>query len=73
MPEPSTATCRKCGAGIARNALICYRCGAATTEAKFKPAAIGPRRPTAAIVAAVALGALALAGAFYFLLHSTAR
>jgi hypothetical protein len=31
--------CRNCGAEIADKALICYRCGTATTEAKFKPPA----------------------------------
>jgi uncharacterized membrane protein YvbJ len=30
--------CRQCGAEIADKALICYRCGTATTEAKYKPA-----------------------------------
>ena len=35
-------TCRNCGAEIADRALICYRCGTATTEAKYKPAV--PRR-----------------------------
>ena len=34
--------CRHCGAEIADKALICYRCGTATTEAKYKPAE--PRR-----------------------------
>jgi hypothetical protein len=33
-------TCRQCGTEIADKALICYRCGAATTEPTFKPAAI---------------------------------
>lgn len=38
--------CRQCGTEIADKALICYRCGTATTEAKFKaPAATGRRRP----------------------------
>lgn len=31
--------CRSCGTEIADKALICYRCGTATSEAKFKPAA----------------------------------
>ena len=31
--------CRNCGAEIADKALICYRCGTATTEAKYRPAA----------------------------------
>jgi hypothetical protein len=29
--------CRKCGAEIADKALICYRCGTATTEPRIKP------------------------------------
>jgi zinc ribbon protein len=32
--------CRNCGAEIADKALICYRCGTATTEAKYQPAAL---------------------------------
>jgi len=28
--------CRKCGTTIADKAIVCYRCGTATTEAKFK-------------------------------------
>jgi hypothetical protein len=31
--------CRSCGAEIAGNALICYKCGTATTEAKYQPPA----------------------------------
>jgi len=34
--------CRNCGTEIADKALICYRCGTATAEAKFK--APGERR-----------------------------
>jgi hypothetical protein len=29
--------CRQCGTEIADKAIICYRCGTATTEPKFKP------------------------------------
>jgi peptidoglycan/LPS O-acetylase OafA/YrhL len=29
--------CRNCGTDIADNALICYRCGEATTEPQFHP------------------------------------
>ena len=36
--------CRNCGAEIADKALICYRCGTATTEAKYKPAEPKRRR-----------------------------
>jgi hypothetical protein len=39
-------TCRDCGAEIADKALICYRCGAATTEAKYQPAPIRRRGAT---------------------------
>ena len=36
--------CRQCGTEIADKAIVCYRCGTATTEAKFKaPAARRPR------------------------------
>ena len=31
--------CRSCGAEIAANALICYKCGTATAEPKIKPPA----------------------------------
>jgi hypothetical protein len=63
--------CRSCGAEIADKALICYKCGTATTEAKYQPAAL-PRAssrsglvPTIvalAILAAVALYAERVAG-----------
>jgi hypothetical protein len=31
--------CRSCGAEIAANALICYKCGTATSEPRIKPPA----------------------------------
>ena len=37
--------CRNCGAEIADKALICYKCGTATTEAKYQPASL-PRTST---------------------------
>ena len=37
--------CRNCGAEIADKALICYRCGTPTTEAKYKPAQQRKRSP----------------------------
>jgi hypothetical protein len=56
--------CRNCGAEIADKALICYRCGTATTEAKYKPAALSPRsrRPrwVAILVALLLLALLAI-------------
>jgi len=36
--------CRQCGTEIADKAIVCYRCGTATTEPARKPAAIRPRR-----------------------------
>ena len=35
--------CRSCGAEIADKALICYKCGTATTEAKYQPAPLPQR------------------------------
>ena len=63
-------TCTHCGASIADKALICYRCGNATTEAKFKPPTEGslfdrPRRRIPLwlwiliVAAVIALGAFA--------------
>jgi zinc-ribbon domain len=34
--------CKHCGTEIADKALICYRCGNATTEPRIKPPADGP-------------------------------
>jgi uncharacterized membrane protein YvbJ len=34
-------TCKHCGTEIADKALICYRCGNATTEPRFKPPSEG--------------------------------
>jgi Flp pilus assembly protein TadB len=55
--------CKNCGTEIADKALICYRCGTATTEAKYKPAA-PPRRGSSSmlpsILALVVLVLLAL-------------
>ena len=55
--------CRNCGTEIAEKALICYRCGTATTEAKYKPAPIGGRRVTSgSLIAAIVLILFALGG-----------
>ena len=59
--------CRNCGIEIADKALICYRCGTATTEARFKPAPLNPRRrlPVSVITALTAAAALAAAALYY--------
>ena len=35
-------TCKYCGTEIADKALICYKCGNATTEPRIKPPSEGP-------------------------------
>jgi hypothetical protein len=57
--------CRKCGTEIADKAIVCYRCGTATTEAKFKaPAARNPRSSINLVSSVLAIVLLAL-GALY--------
>ena len=45
--------CRQCGTEIAEKALICYRCGTATTEAKYQPVALRRSSSRSTIVATV--------------------
>ena len=68
--------CRNCGTEIAEKALICYRCGEATTEPRVKPPVEGslfdtPRRrsPMTMVVTIVILVLLAL---WYFLTANSA-
>jgi hypothetical protein len=42
--------CRECGTEIADKALICFRCGAAVTEAVTKPYVARKKRPVAVYV-----------------------
>ena len=60
--------CRSCGIEIADKALICYRCGTPTTDAKFK--AFVPPRKSRAPLAIGALILLLLVLLAIFLLHS---
>jgi uncharacterized membrane protein YvbJ len=62
--------CRKCGTEIADKALICYKCGTATTEAKFQPYVQPKGRSTSTIVWTVIIIAVLLLLA-WLLLHST--
>ena len=57
--------CRNCGAGIADKALICYKCGTATTEAKYPPAPLPRAASRSALVATVVALALLVAAALY--------
>ena len=53
---PSLTSCRHCGTEIAEKALICYRCGTATAEPRFKaPSAPPPAGSRLWIGAAIAL------------------
>lgn len=54
--------CRNCGTEIADKAIVCYRCGTATTEPARKPAEIRPRRGW--LLPLVGLVLLALAALF---------
>jgi uncharacterized membrane protein YvbJ len=52
-------TCRKCGTEIADRAIVCYKCGTATTDPVFQPPAAG-RRAGSNIMLTTSLAALAL-------------
>jgi peptidoglycan/LPS O-acetylase OafA/YrhL len=45
--------CRNCGTEIADKALICYRCGTATTERRITPPAERPRRGPIPVIVAI--------------------
>jgi hypothetical protein len=55
--------CRQCGTEIADKAIVCYRCGTATTEPRRQPPASTRRRPS--LVPVVVALALAAIGAAY--------
>ena len=62
--------CRQCGTEIADKALICYRCGTATTEAKFKPVDLKARR-SSNLAALVVFLVAALVGGYLALTSAT--
>ena len=62
--------CRRCGTTIADKAIICYKCGTATTDAKYQPYVTpksGRRPPLVYVVIAVIMLVLLA----WFLLHSS--
>src|SRR5215212_3656656 len=66
--------CRNCGAQIADKALICYRCGTATTEAKYQPAVVhGRRRASRSLMIAIVIAVLLLLALYLSGMLSTAR
>ena len=55
--------CRNCGTEIADKAIVCYRCGTATTDPVRRPVRVAPRRSSIVpIVLVVAL--VVVAGVF---------
>ena len=52
--------CRHCGTEIADKAIVCFKCGAGTSDPVRRPAAVRPRRgrvlPAAALFLLVLLG-----------------
>ena len=53
--------CRSCGTEIADKAIVCYRCGAATTDPVRKPVAVRPRRrPLTSLIVAAVMALIAL-------------
>jgi len=57
--------CRNCGAQIADKALICYKCGTATTEAKYQPAKVPPASSRSGLVPTVIAVAILVAVTLY--------
>ena len=64
--------CRNCGTEIADKALICYKCGTATTEAKYQPAPLPAASSRSGLVPTVIALALLMGVAFYLERGSTA-
>jgi uncharacterized membrane protein YvbJ len=61
--------CKNCGAEIADKALICYRCGTATTEARYQPAKLPDRSSSSSsrtLIVTVVIIALLVLLALYF-------
>jgi hypothetical protein len=56
--------CQQCGTEIADKALICFRCGAPTSEPRVRPPAASAPRRGSKLPAALALLALVIAGLF---------
>ncbi|HET6955534.1 MAG TPA: zinc ribbon domain-containing protein [Vicinamibacterales bacterium] len=57
--------CRSCGAEIADKALICYKCGTATTEARYQPAEVRPASSRSRLVPTVIALSVLVAAVLY--------
>ena len=56
--------CRNCGTEIAEKAIVCYRCGTATTEPTYKPPEAGRPRSRASFVAVLVALVLAVVAVY---------
>ena len=63
--------CRQCGSEIADKALVCYRCGTATTEARYK-APIRKQKSSVNLIVSVLALILVVLFAFYMQQAGTA-
>ena len=63
--------CRNCGAVIADKALICYKCGTATTEPMYAPPAQVRRGSRAALITSLVALVLMVAAALFLTRSST--
>jgi uncharacterized membrane protein YvbJ len=57
--------CRSCGVEIADKALICYKCGTATTEAKYQPTQLRQNAARSRMVPTVIAMAILVAAVLY--------
>ena len=62
--------CRKCQTTIADKALICYKCGTPTTDAKYQ-AYVPPRTRSTRPLVYTVVGVALLVLLAWFLLHSS--
>jgi hypothetical protein len=52
--------CRNCGTEIADKAIVCYRCGTATTDPVRKPVPIGRARSAPSVLSGISILVVAL-------------
>jgi hypothetical protein len=52
--------CRQCGTEIAEKAIVCYRCGAATTDPVRKPVPVRPAGSAPSLLSGIAILVVAL-------------
>jgi uncharacterized membrane protein YvbJ len=64
--------CKKCGTEIADKALVCYRCGTATTEPVFQPPPASRRAGSTSVLVTSLVALLLLVVAVLFLSRTPA-